>query len=138
LLDLGAVYKSIERLPEALCALEEAYNVHCEWTGPADRGLQGIAIEIANLLRKTGDFEKAEYFSRVTYEMMKEHHNAAGEVLVIDSAAGSRCQILTDAVRGKSDNFSGASKYNILKDAEALAREALAEAGAGDRNLDEA
>jgi hypothetical protein len=49
--------------------------------------------------------------------MMKEHNTLAGKSL----AAGSRCQILTDAIQRKSDIFSGSSKYDALEEAEALA-----------------
>jgi tetratricopeptide (TPR) repeat protein len=131
-LDLGMLLKDMGRLPEALCTLEEAYNVHCEWTGPSDHGLQVIAVEIAELLRKTGDLERAEYFSRVTYEMMKEHHNAGAESLGLRSAAGGRCQILSDMfLQNSIMSPPSSNEDNVLVEAEALAREALAGAEAG-------
>jgi tetratricopeptide (TPR) repeat protein len=138
-LDLGMLLKDMGRLPEALCALEEAYSICCEWTGPSDQSLQIIAVEIAELLRKTGDLERAEHFSRVTYEVMKEHHNAAAESLGLRSAAGGRCQILSDMfLQNSVVSPTSSNEDNVLEEAEALAREALAGARAENRNIVEA
>jgi hypothetical protein len=137
LLDLGDAFNELSKLPEALSVLEEAYSICCEWTGPADRGVQVIAVEIADTLRKMGDFERAEHFSRVTYEMMKEHNTSAVASLGFHSAASSRSQILTESVGCSREHFGGvlnARETDTLVEAEALARETLA--AASGRNED--
>jgi tetratricopeptide (TPR) repeat protein len=56
LLGLGPIFKELGMFTEALEAYEQAYSIRCEWTGPADQTLQYIAIEIAELFRRKGDF----------------------------------------------------------------------------------
>jgi tetratricopeptide (TPR) repeat protein len=73
LLYLGNLLWRMGKLSEALSTLEEAYNIQCEKTGLPDEYLQNIAINITGVLGDMGELERAEYFSRVTYEMMKEN-----------------------------------------------------------------
>jgi tetratricopeptide (TPR) repeat protein len=93
----GNCLSDLERHPEAIEAYEKAYEVHCSFTSPADRTVQLITARLASALRETGDVERAEYFSQVAYENVRDHHVNES----VESAcyfAEVRCQALFAAV----------------------------------------
>jgi tetratricopeptide (TPR) repeat protein len=112
------------KLDEARSLLEEAYDLQCTKTGPADVLLQGIVMHLARVHQLQGDYDTSEYYASVVYENISNLGECGIRRDLLKSIVDHRARELYNAAARKSVVTANESASKLLE-AEKLAKEAV-------------